>query len=56
MIYLVDKITNEVVRTFDNVIDWGINFVEYLTNGKRGKVYCNEEQYFTDKDPSKDLE
>lgn len=48
-IYLVDLQTQEIKETFENVIRWSANFVEYNNNG-RGKRYCDENtEYFTDK-------
>lgn len=52
MIYLINKETNEVINTYHNVISWGVNFVEYLNSGYRGKVYCNDGEFFTDIEPS----
>ena len=49
-IYLINAETNETIRTFDNVTNWGDNFVEYLNGGYRAKMYCNENEYFTDKE------
>lgn len=47
-VYLIDRETNEIKNTYDNVISWGINYVEYLNGGFRAKIYCNEEtEYFT---------
>ena len=47
-VYLIDLQTQEVKETFENVIMWGSNFVEYDNNG-RCKKYCDETQeYFTD--------
>lgn len=48
MIYLKKKETDEVIGTYENVIAWGYNFVEYRTNELRAKIYCNENEYFTD--------
>ena len=51
-IYLIDNETNEVKQTYQNVKQWGYNFVEYLNNGMRGKVYCDmETEHFSDKMP-----
>ena len=51
MIYLINKETNEIIRTFDEVQHWDFNFVEYLNGGYRAKMYCNENEYFSDKEP-----
>ena len=52
-VYLIDKNTNETKRTFNDVIGWADNFVEY-NNGGRAKIYCNTEvEYFSDKEPEK---
>ena len=48
MIYLINSETKEVINTFNNVIAWGNNFVEYTQNGLRAKIYCNDNEYFTD--------
>ena len=49
-IYLINSETNEVIQTFDKVEKWGSNFVEFDNNGLRGKIYCGENEYFTDKE------
>ena len=49
-IYLINAETNEVIQTFENVIAWGSDFVEYNNGGYPGKIYCNENEYFTDKE------
>ena len=50
MIYLKSIETNEIINEYDNVIQWGYNFVEF-DNGGRCKIYCDsEKEYFTDKD------
>lgn len=54
-VYLVKKETEEVLQEFNNVINWGYNFVEY-NNGCRCKIYCNEDEYFTDKSVEGDLD
>ena len=49
-VYLIDIETNEVKTTYDNVIEWGFNFVEYMNGGYRAKTYCDTEtEYFSDK-------
>ena len=52
MIYLINKETNEIIQTFENIIEWGANFVEYLNGGYRAKMYCGENEYFSDKEPT----
>lgn len=47
-IYLINAETNETIRTFEDVIAWGSNFVEYMNGGYRAKMYCSENEYFTD--------
>ena len=47
-VYLVSKETKQVIGEYKNVISWGYNFVEFH-NGGRCKIYCNENEYFTDK-------
>lgn len=55
MIYLINVETKEVLNTYNNVLDWGSNFVEYSQGGLRAKIYCNANEYFTDK-PIEDSE
>ena len=52
MIYLINAETNETIRTFniEDVNEWGFNFVEYTNGGYRAKMYCNENEYFSDKE------
>ena len=50
-IYLINAETNETIQTYKNVTNWGSNFIEYENNGLRGKIYCNENEYFSDKEP-----
>ena len=47
MIYLVNKITKEIVGEYTNIISWSENHVEFENNGNRCKLYCNENEYFT---------
>jgi hypothetical protein len=47
-IYLINKETKETIQTFENVEKWGKNFVEYKNGNYRAKMYCNENEYFTD--------
>ena len=49
-IYLINAETNETIQTFENVDKWGDNFVEYTNGGYRAKMYCNENEYFSDKE------
>lgn len=49
-VYLINVETNEVINTYDKVLHWGYNYVEYDNNG-RAKIYCSENEYFTDKEP-----
>ena len=52
VIYLVKNKTNELICTFENVIKWENNFVEYKNGIYKSKVYCNlDEEYFTDQLP-----
>lgn len=50
-IYLINRETNEIIDTYENVYNWAENFVEF-TNGRfDAKHYCNiETEYFTDKE------
>lgn len=48
-IYLKSLETNEILQEFDNVIAWGVDFVEYNNGGGRAKIYCDiEKEYFSD--------
>lgn len=48
-VYLIDLETQNVLQEFNNVIEWGFDFVEYENSG-RAKIYCDsEKEYFTDK-------
>lgn len=51
MIYLINKETNEVIGTFNEVQHWDYNYVEYLNGGYRAKMYCSDNEYFSDKEP-----
>ena len=48
-IYQLYKGSNELIREYNDVIRWGVNFVEYR-NGGRCKIYCNPDEYFTDRE------
>lgn len=51
--YLIDKETNEVKQTFSNVLSFRENYVEYLNNGCRGKIYCDTEiEYISEAMPN----
>ena len=50
IVYLINKETNETIQTFENVNNWGINFVEYNNGCYPAKMYCNENEYFSDKE------
>lgn len=53
-IYLLNKQTNDVVQEFDDVLNVGHNYVEYLNGGCRGRIYCDEEtEYFSKNLPEK---
>lgn len=48
-VYLIDRATNETKSTYENVESWGFDFVEYLNNGYRAKIYCDTQvEYFSD--------
>ena len=49
-VYLINKETNETIQTFENANAWGVNFIEYNNGGYPAKMYCNENEYFTDKE------
>ena len=56
-VYLIDRNTNEAVQEFSNVLSFGINYVEYLNNGCRGKIYCDtESEYISDTIPVNKIE
>ena len=46
-IYLINAETNELVGEYKNVTSWSENYVEFYNNG-RCKIYCSENEYFTD--------
>lgn len=48
MIYLINSETKEVINTYNNALNWGSNFVEYGQGNFRAKIYCNDNEYFTD--------
>lgn len=48
MIYLINADTNEIINTYENVIAWDYNFVEYTNDNIRAKIYCNDDEYFSD--------
>lgn len=48
IVYLIDNKTISVIQEFNNIINWGYNFVEYYNNGYRAKMYARENEYFTD--------
>lgn len=50
-IYLINADTNEIIQTFEEVQHWGSDFVEYSNGSYRAKMYCNENEYFSDKEP-----
>ena len=49
-VYLINNETNEIISEYNNVTNWSYNFVEFDNNGKC-KIYCNEDEYFTDINP-----
>ena len=53
-VYLINAETKEIIQTFENVITWDKNFVEYTNNNLRTKMYCGENEYFTDKEVQDD--
>lgn len=48
-VYLINAETNKLIQTFNDVKSWTVNSVTYLNGGYTGKIYCNEDEYFTDK-------
>ena len=54
-IYQINKHTNEIVQEFSNVLSFGNNYVEYLNNNCRGKIYCDTNtEYFSDQIPEQE--
>ena len=48
-VYLIDRHKEEIKQTYDGVISWRADFVEYLNRGCRSKIYCDlNTEYFTD--------
>lgn len=56
MVYLINKETEEVINEYKEVISWGYNFVEFLNNGQRGKIYCGKNEYFTDQKSEEEID
>lgn len=48
-IFLLNKETNEILKTYNNVIVWDETFVEYENSGYRSRIYCEYNEFFTDK-------
>lgn len=53
-VYSVNKETNEIINVFDNVLVWDSNSVLYQAGKGRCKIYAEENEYFTDKDPNEE--
>lgn len=51
MIYLIETETNNILNGFENVLNWDVNFVEYLNGGFLSKIYAVEGTYFADEQP-----
>ena len=49
MIYLIKN--DDVIDAFDDVISWGMNFIEFDNGGFKCKVYSEDGCYFTDIKP-----
>lgn len=49
VIFLKNKETNELIRTYNNVVSWSTRFIEKLSGGYRSKIYCSDNQYFDNK-------
>lgn len=47
MIYLKNKETNEIIQEFDNVAKWSDSFIEMFDGKYKSKMYCQENEYFT---------
>lgn len=50
IVYLIDKATNKIVQTIENAIAFGDNYVMTESNGCKGKAYCDDTQYYSDKE------
>ena len=51
-IYLIKKETREIKNSYNNVLKWDSDYVEYLNCGYRGKIYCDRQtEYFTNMKP-----
>ena len=53
-IYLINAETNKTIQTFKNVISWSYNFVEYKNGVYRAKMYCGENEYFSNEEMQKE--
>ena len=45
-VYLIDKVTNKIIRVYNKVTSWTPYYVEYNNCG-RGKYYCDKNEYLT---------
>ena len=45
-VYLKNKETNEVISEFENVVRFGVNFVEMNKNNLRSKIYINSDEEY----------
>lgn len=47
-VYLIDKNTKQMIRSFDNVIEYTDNYVIYSQQGNLGKIYIKEDEYLSE--------
>lgn len=47
-VYLINKVTKDVISIQDNVKSFGINYIVFELNGNEGVSYCSEEEEYVD--------
>lgn len=50
-VYLIDKNTNEIIKEYNNVIEYNEDYILYQAGKGRGKLYAGENEYFTNIKP-----
>lgn len=55
-IFLVETSTNTILNIYDNVINWGTDFIEYTNKGLKAKKYASTNQYFSKDEPTVNAE
>lgn len=50
-VYLIDKNTNEIIKEYNNVIEYTEDYILYQAGKGRGKLYAGENEYFTNIKP-----